>query len=59
MRPTLAEATGNRPRWLTNGVVNLAVPCCYAATTTAPRFGVSRLVAVYLIIGGIVAATHH
>jgi hypothetical protein len=31
----------------------------YAATTTAPRFGVSWLVAVYLIIGGIVAATHH
>jgi hypothetical protein len=31
----------------------------YAATTTAPRFGVSWLVAVYLVIGGIVAATHH
>jgi hypothetical membrane protein len=30
----------------------------YAATATAPRFGVSWLVALYLIIGGIVAATH-
>jgi len=30
----------------------------YAATRTAPRVGISRLGAVYLIIGGIVAATH-
>ena len=31
----------------------------YAATTTAPRIGVSWIGALYLIIGGIVAATHH
>ena len=31
----------------------------YAATTAAPRVGVSWLTALYLIIGGIVAATHH
>jgi hypothetical membrane protein len=30
----------------------------YAATTT-PRVGVSWVVALYLIVGGIVAATHH
>lgn len=30
----------------------------YAATAT-PRYGVSWLVALYLIIGGIIAATHH
>ena len=31
------------------------------ATTAAPRtrFGVSWIVALYLVIGGIVAATHH
>jgi hypothetical protein len=29
------------------------------AATYAPRIGVSRLLALYLIIGGIVAATHH
>jgi hypothetical protein len=31
----------------------------YAAASTAPRVGVSWIGAVYLIIGGIVAATHH
>jgi hypothetical protein len=33
----------------------------YAATrtTTVPRIGVSWIVALYLIVGGIVAATHH
>jgi hypothetical protein len=31
----------------------------YAATTTTPRIGVSWIVALYLIAGGIVAATHH
>ena len=31
----------------------------YAATTAAPRVGVSWLVALYLVAGGIVAATHH
>ncbi len=31
----------------------------YAPATTAPRYGVSWLSALYLIIGGIVAATHH
>jgi len=31
----------------------------YAATTAAPRVGVSWIVALYLIAGGIVAATHH
>ena len=31
----------------------------YAATATAPRVGISWIGAVYLIIGGIVAATHH
>ena len=29
------------------------------ATTTAPRAGVSWIFALYLIIGAIVAATHH
>ena len=29
------------------------------AATAAPRVGMSRLVALYLIVGGIVAATHH
>jgi hypothetical protein len=29
------------------------------AVGASPRFGVSWLVAIYLIIGGIVAATHH
>ena len=31
----------------------------YAATTAAPRVGVSWTAALYLIAGGIVAATHH
>jgi hypothetical protein len=32
----------------------------YANTATAaPRVGVSWIIALYLIIGGIVAATHH
>ena len=31
----------------------------YAATTAAPRVGVSWIAALYLIAGGIVAATHH
>jgi hypothetical protein len=31
----------------------------YAATATTPRVGVSWIVALYLIVGGIVAATHH
>jgi hypothetical protein len=31
----------------------------YATTTAAPRAGVSWVVALYLIIGAIVAATHH
>jgi hypothetical protein len=31
----------------------------YAPTTTAPRVGVSWIAALYLIAGGIVAATHH
>jgi hypothetical protein len=31
----------------------------YAATTAAPRVGISWIGALYLIIGGIVAATHH
>jgi len=30
----------------------------YAATTATPRFGVSWFVALWLIVGGIVAATH-
>jgi hypothetical protein len=30
----------------------------YAATTAAPRVGVSWLFALYLIVGAIVAATH-
>jgi hypothetical protein len=30
----------------------------YAATTAAPRVGVSWIAALYLIAGGIVAATH-
>ena len=29
------------------------------AVGASPRFGVSWFVAIYLIIGGIVAATHH
>lgn len=29
------------------------------ATTAAPRFGVSWIGALYLIVGAIVAATHH
>ena len=31
----------------------------YAATTATPRVGVSWIAALYLIAGGIVAATHH
>jgi uncharacterized membrane protein HdeD (DUF308 family) len=31
----------------------------YAQPYAAPRFGVSWLLAIYLIVGGIVAATHH
>jgi hypothetical protein len=31
----------------------------YAATRTAPRAGTGWLVPLYLIVGGIVAATHH
>ena len=31
----------------------------YRSATVGPRFGVSWLVAIYLIVGGIVAATHH
>lgn len=31
----------------------------FRTATVGPRFGVSWLVASYLIIGGIVAATHH
>jgi hypothetical protein len=31
----------------------------YAATTAGPRIGVSWLGALYLIVGGIVAGTHH
>ena len=31
----------------------------YAATTAAPRVGVSWLAVLYLVAGGIVAATHH
>ena len=31
----------------------------YAATTAAPRVGISWIGALYLIIGGIVAGTHH
>jgi hypothetical protein len=31
----------------------------YAATRTAPGFSTGWLVPLYLIIGGIVAATHH
>jgi hypothetical protein len=30
-----------------------------ATATAAPRVGVSWLVVLYLVIGGIVAATHH
>ena len=29
------------------------------AATTAPRVGVSWILTIYLVIGGIVAATHH
>lgn len=31
----------------------------FRTATVGPRFGVSWFVALYLIIGGIVAATHH
>ena len=31
----------------------------FRTATVGPRFGVSWLVAIYLIAGGIVAATHH
>jgi len=31
----------------------------YRTATSVPRFGVSWFVALYLIAGGIVAATHH
>jgi hypothetical protein len=31
----------------------------YATATTAPRSNVSLLLLVYLVAGGIVAATHH
>jgi hypothetical protein len=31
----------------------------YRTATAGPRFGVSWLGAIYLIAGGIVAATHH
>jgi hypothetical protein len=31
----------------------------FRTATATPRFGVSWFVALYLIIGGIVAATHH
>ena len=31
----------------------------YRTATIGPRFGVSWLVAIYLVAGGIVAATHH
>jgi hypothetical protein len=31
----------------------------YATTAAAPRAGVSWIMALYLVIGGIVAATHH
>jgi hypothetical protein len=31
----------------------------YRTASVGPRFGVSWLVALYLIVGGIVAATHH
>jgi len=31
----------------------------FGTATVGPRFGVSWLVAIYLIAGGIVAATHH
>ena len=31
----------------------------YASTTAAPRAGVSWVVVLYLVIGAIVAATHH
>lgn len=38
---TLAEATGSRPRWLTNGVVNLAVLCTLIVLMgmLSPRLG--------------------
>jgi hypothetical protein len=31
----------------------------YARSSARPRIGVSWLLAIYLIIGGIVSATHH
>ena len=31
----------------------------FRTATVGPRFGISWFVALYLIIGGIVAATHH
>jgi len=31
----------------------------FRTATVGPRFGVNWLVAIYLIAGGIVAATHH
>lgn len=31
----------------------------FRTATVGPRFGVSWLVAIYLVAGGIVAATHH
>jgi hypothetical protein len=31
----------------------------FRTATATPRFGVSWLMAIYLIAGGIVAATHH
>ena len=31
----------------------------YATATAQPRVGISWLAALYLVIGGIVAATHH
>jgi membrane associated rhomboid family serine protease len=31
----------------------------FRTATVGPRYGVSRFVALYLIAGGIVAATHH
>ena len=39
--PALSAAAGNRPRWLTNGVVNLAVLCALIVLVgmLSPRFG--------------------
>ena len=41
MGSALAEATGNRPRWLTNGVLNLAVLCLLIVLMgmLSPRLG--------------------